>query len=189
MPPSKFLLRKKVLVPHCLIAIRNCDDISHRASVLVHRLVFLSRLVPSVLVATDPVKVFRAIGRHVDVALLLSFHPVGLRFDAPVEDFVKIRGVEDAQRALAFQPSGTGVPTYTPHSTLVEQFSSQVSTTHTDPGPGFFSLRPIRDLSYYEPQARLNGEGRVGHFVALCSRQLFSLLFLLLLDHRTSVSA
>ena len=97
---------------------------------LVHRLVFLSKLVPSVFVATDPVKVFRAMGRHVGVALLLSFHPVGLRCDAPDEDLVRIQYVEDAQRALALQPSGTGVPTYGSHPTLVEQLSSQVSTTY-----------------------------------------------------------
>ena len=65
-----------------------------------------------------------ALGRHVGVALLLSFPPVGLRCDAPAEDLVKIRGVEDAQRALASQPSRTRVPTCTPHPTLVEQFSS-----------------------------------------------------------------
>ena len=92
--------------------------------------VYKSLFVPSASVATNPVKVFRAIGRHTGVALLLSFHPVRLRCDAPVEDVTRIQGVEDAQRALALQPSGTGVPTYTPHSTLVEQFSSQVSTTY-----------------------------------------------------------
>ena len=46
---------------------------------------------------------------------------------------------------------------------------------------------PIRYLSYYELQARLIGEGRVGRSVGLCRRQLFSLLFLL--DHRTSFFA
>ena len=63
------------------------------------------------------------------------------------------------------------------------------SLSHTDPGPGCFPLSPIRDLSYYEPQARLNVEGRVGRSVALCRLQLLSLLFLLLLDHQNSVSA
>ena len=76
---------------------------------------------------------FEPSGGTVDVALLLSFHPVGLRCDAPVEGLVALQGVEEAQRALALQPSGTGVPTYAPHSTLVEQISSQVSTT---PIPG-----------------------------------------------------
>ena len=109
--------------------------------------------------------------------LVVSFHPVGLRCDAPVEDVVKIRGVEDAQRALALQPSGTGVPTHTPHPTLVEQFSSEVSTTHTDPGPGpSICPPPIRDQSYHGPQALLKGEGRVGHSATLCRRQLFVLL-------------
>ena len=130
-----------------------------------------------------------AIGRHIGVALLLSFHPVGLRCDAPVEDLVKIRGVEDAQRALALQPSGSGVPRYTPHATLVEQFSLQVSTTYGSRARQFLFLPPIWDLSYYELRERLNGEGRVGRSVALCRRQILSLLFLLLLDHRTSVSA
>ena len=37
------------------------------------------------------------------MALLLSFHPVGLCCEAPVEDLVKIQGVEDAQRALDLQ--------------------------------------------------------------------------------------
>ena len=68
---------------------------------LVHRLVFLSELVPPFSVATDPVKVFRAIGQHVGVALLLSFHPIGLLCDAPVEDLVRLQGVEDDQRELA----------------------------------------------------------------------------------------
>ena len=107
---------------------------------LVHRLVFLSKLGPLVLVATDPVKVFRAIGRHVSVALPLSFHPVGLRCEAPFEYFVRIQGVEDAQRALALQPSGTGLPTYTPYPTFVEKFSSQVSTTYRSrAGPILFA--------------------------------------------------
>ena len=74
--------------------------------------------------------VFRAIGRHISVALLLSFHPVELRCDTPVEDLVGIQGLEDAQRSLALQPSGTRVPTYTPHTTLVEQSSSLISTTY-----------------------------------------------------------
>ena len=90
--------------------------------------VYKSVLVPSASVVTDPVKVFRAMGRHIGVALLLSFHPVGLRCDAPVEDLVTIHSVEDAQQALALQPSGTGVRTYTPHPTPVEQSSLQVST-------------------------------------------------------------
>ena len=49
------------------------------------------------------------------------------------------------------------------------QSSSQVSTTHRS-RTGLFPFAPplIRDLSYYEPQARLNGEGRVGRSVALC---------------------
>ena len=85
---------------------------------------------------------FCAIGRHIGVALLPSFHPVGLRCDVPVEDLVKIRGVEDAQRALALQPSGTGVPTYTPHPTLVEQFSSQVSTRQRSRAGLFLFTRP-----------------------------------------------
>ena len=97
---------------------------------LVRGLVFLSESVPSVLVATNLVKMSRAIGRHIGVTLLLSFHTVGLRCDALVEDLVKIRRVEDAQRALAVQPSETGVPTYTPQLTLGEQFSLQVSTTY-----------------------------------------------------------
>ena len=87
-------------------------------------------LVSSVLVATDPVKVFRAIRRQIGAALLLSFHPVGLRCDAPGEDFVKMRGAEDAPRALALQPSETEVPTYTPHPKLVEQLSSQIYTRY-----------------------------------------------------------
>ena len=145
---------------------------------------YKSVLVPSASVATDPVKVFRTIGRHVGVALLLSFHPVGLRCDAPVEDLVAIQDVEYAQRSLALHPSGTGVlyvhaPPHTRGAILFE------SLYHTDPRLGRFSLPPIRDLSYYEPQARLDGEGRVGRSVALCRRQLFSLL---LLDNRTSVS-
>ena len=74
-----------------------------------------------------------AIGRHIGVALLLSFHPVGLRCDAPVEGFVAKQGVKDGQRALALQPSGTVVPYVHAPPTLVEQFSSQVSTT---PIPG-----------------------------------------------------
>ena len=107
---------------------------------LVHRVVFLSELVPSASVAPNPVKVFRAIGKHVGVALLLSFHPVGLRCEAPVEDLVKFQGVEDAQRALALQPSGTGVPTYTPHPPHSSSNSLRKSLPHTDPGPGCFSL-------------------------------------------------
>ena len=71
-----------------------------------------------------------SIRRHISVALLLSFHPFGLRCDAPGEYRVKIRSVEDAQRALALQLSETEVPTYTPHPTLVEQFSSHVYTTY-----------------------------------------------------------
>ena len=149
---------------------------------------YKSVLVPSASVATDPVKVFRAIERHIGVAVLLSFHPVGLRCGAPVEDLLAIQRVEVAQRALALQPSGTEVPTYTPHPTPIAHSFSQVST-YTDPGPGCFSLLPIRDLRYYEPQARLNGEERVGRSVALYRRQLFSLLFFFFLNYRTSVSA
>ena len=106
---------------------------------------YKSVLVPSASVATDPVRVSGAIGRHAGVALLLSFHPVGLRCDAPVEDLVRIQGVEDAQRALALQLSGTGVPTYTPHPTLVEQFSSQVSTTYQYRA-GLFLFAPLSGI-------------------------------------------
>ena len=112
---------------------------------LLHGWVFLSKLVPWVSVATDPVEVFRAIGRHISVALLLSFHPVGLRCDAPVEDLVKIRGVENAQRALALQPSRTGVRTYTPHPTLVDHISSQVSTTYRSCA-GLFLFSPLSGI-------------------------------------------
>ena len=107
---------------------------------LVHRLVFLSKLVPSASVWTDPVKVFRAIWRHVAVALQLSFHPVGLRCDAPVEDLVKVQGVEDAQRALALQPREPGYLRARP--TLVEQISSQVSTTFRHRARLFLSAPP-----------------------------------------------
>ena len=105
----------------------------------------MSVLVPSASVATDPVKVFRAIGRHAGLALLLSFHPVGLCCDAPVEDLVRIQAVEDAQRAVALQPSGTGVPMYTPHPTLVEQCSSQVCTTYRSRA-GLFLFAPPSDI-------------------------------------------
>ena len=131
---------------------------------------YKSVVVPLALVATDPVKVFRAIGRHIVVALLLSFHPVGLRCDAPIEDIAAIQGLEDAQSALALQPSGTGVPMYTPHPKIVEQSSSQVSTTHRS-RVGLFLFAPFIDgLSYYESQAFLNGEGRAGRSVALYRR-------------------
>ena len=188
-PPSKVLLRTTVLVPHCLIAIRNCDDISHRASVLVHRLVFLSKLVPSVLVAADPVKLFRAIGRHVGVALLLSFHLVGLRCDAPSKTLSRFEVSMMLNEQWSYNPVEPGYlrtcPTLHSSSNYLRK-----SLPHI-PIPGrAISLCPLMtDLSYYEPQARLNGEGRIGHSVALCRRQLFSLLFLLLLDQRTSVSA
>ena len=82
-----------------------------------------------------------------------------------------------------------GTYVHAPPPILVEEFSSQVSTTYRSRAGLFLFALLIRDLSYYEPQARLNGEGRVGRSVALCRRQLFSLLFLLLMDHQTSVSA
>ena len=112
---------------------------------LVHRVVILSELVPSASVATDLVKVFRAIGQHVGVALLLSFHPVGLRCDAPLQDLVRIQSVEDAQRALALQRSGTRVPTYTPHLTVVEQFALQLSTTYRSRA-GQFLFAPLSGI-------------------------------------------
>ena len=75
----------------------------------------------------------------------------------------------------------------TPHSSSICLFES---LPHTDPGPALLFAPPIRDQSYHGPKARLKGEGRVGHCVAPYRRQLFFLLlFLLLLDHQTSVSA
>ena len=64
----------------------------------------------------------------------------------------------------------------TPHSSAN---SLRKSLQHTDLEPGCFSLPLIRDQKYYELQARLNGEGRVGKSVALGRWQLFSLLSLL----------
>ena len=102
-----------------------------------------------------------------------SNNPVGC--DASVEDLVEIQGVEVAQRALALQPCGNGVPTYTPHPIFVEQFSSQVSTTYRPRAELFLFTPPIRDLSCYGPQARLNGEDKFGRSVTLYLRQPFGL--------------
>ena len=75
-----------------------------------------------------------------------------------------------------YNPVEPGYPTYTTLRTLVKQFSLQVSTT---PIPGrAVSLYPLlKDLSYYEPQTRFNREGRVRRFVALCSRQILFVAF------------
>ena len=57
-------------------------------TVLVHLLVFLSNLVPPDS-GLDQVGVgVSAIGKHVDVALLLCPHLDGLRCEVPVEDLV-----------------------------------------------------------------------------------------------------
>ena len=74
-----------------------------------------------------------------------------------------------------------------PHTRRAILFAGLYDTPIT--GRAVSLYPPIRDLSCYEPQARLNGEGIVGLSVELCRRQLFSLLFLLLLDYRISVSA
>ena len=86
---------------------------------------------------------FLAIGRHICVALPLSFHPVGLRCDAPVEDLVKIRGVGHAQRALPYNPVELGYlrTRPTPHSSSKYL---RKSLQYTDPGPGCFSLPPYQ---------------------------------------------
>ena len=149
--------------------------------------VYKSVLVPSASVATDPVKVFRAIGRHTGVALPLSFHPIGLRCHAPVEDLVRIQSVEDAQRALALQSSGTGVPTYTPQPTLVEEISPQVSTTYRSRA-GLFLLAPyqgselLRQASSFE----LRRKSRTLRSSVPSAAILF--VFLLSLENRISVS-
>ena len=62
-----------------------------------------------------------------------------------------------------------------PHNRRAICFASLYHTYRFRAGP-FFLPPPIRDQSYHDPQARLKGEGRVGHSVALCRRQLFFLL-------------
>ena len=135
----------------------DCDPqlcwLKPRSFVLVQRLVFLSKLVPPDF-GYDRVGVgVLATGQHVGVALLLWPNPFGLRCDAPIEDLVACirRWRRSSSIDLTTQWIRVTYVDAPPHSSSNHLHKS---LPHTDPGSGPF-CPPIRDQSYYGPQARL----------------------------------